>query len=1578
MRHILGALALAGLATAAPAQDAAEDAGFLERLIQDALSSEGQTVAVRGLQGALSSQAQIGEIVISDADGAWLTVSDVELSWSRLALIRRRFEVSSLTIGEVDVMRTPAAQEASLPAAETSGVSFALPELPVSVNIESVRLDRLVLGSPLVGEEVVGRFEGSVQLADGAGQANLSLERIDGTDLNAVVSGAFENESGELTVDIGLTEAAGGLVSRKLGIVGAPSLDFSIDGTGPLSDFIAAIALKTDDQDRLSGQIEIADMPSAADAEPPGRVISLDIGGDITPLFVPEYREFFGDNIQLSTVVQALSDGRIVLSNLDATAQALELTGQAALAADRWPTSVDLTARLASGTGAPVLLPVAGPPVRIDTANLTLQLDRRRRDGWQAGLVVEGLDTEALDLGTSSLLATGNLIRPTEDRAAEVRADIRLDLSDIEPASEDLATAIGTGVTGGFKVDYVTAEPIQFSDVTVSGADYGLTGQGAFNPDPNALSGSGTGTFSAEDLTRFAALVGVNLTGRAELSVTGDADISAGAYRVGLDGNTTDLGIGQAQVDALVGGNAELRADLARDSAGTRLEALALSTPEVTASASADLTSANIIADLDATLRDMATVIPNASGPLDLSADVDGEGGQINASAKLGNGGNDWLSLTGTTDRALTTVNADLTAPDLARFADLAGTDLTGSAEANLALERPTETALNITFSADTTDLGVGIAEIDALIGGQGTLGLTATQNGSDISLRDLRLTTDELDVSGSAEANGQDVTADLVAVLNDLGALVPGQTGPLTTTGTVRTDASGYAADLALAHRDEDWMDLTAETTPDLGEFSGRLSARDLSRFADLAGLALTGSMLADFEGGLGPDEGAFRASVDATTEGLAVGIAEADALLAGTGILSADLSQNDGTTELESFELATDALNAEGSASFEPGRAVADFSARLADLGLVVAGQSGPLTAEGTVETTNDRYVAMLDVGQEEGPWLDIDGSAATDLSSFDAKLVAEDLSRLAQLADAALSGAVTTDLSGTRDPATGALTASITAETTDLGIGQAQLDRLLEGTGTLSVDVEQSGDDIDLSALDFQTDELSLTGDGGLSGGAANADISAVLRNLGVIAPGYNGRLTVDGKLAQDASGLSVDVAANGPGLRDLALTATAPGDLSTIDGRLRGSADLALANEFVAPTQMRGDIRLDLTINGPPALGSVGGQVRVSRGEVAIPGVPFSLANLTATVGMSGSSATIDLSTLASNGGRILVAGTAGLAAPFAGDIGVTLDNVRVTDGGFYDTTIRGDLAVVGPLTGGGDISGALILDKTEIRLSEAPPIGTGGPDGISHVGESRASFITRERAGLVKPEREAGPAAPPFGLDVSVASGDSIFVRGRGLDAELGGEVTIGGTTAAIVPVGQFDLIRGRFNILTSRLDLNEGSIALAGDLVPILDLSANSSVDGTTITVSVTGDALDPDIEFSSSPSLPEDEVLALLLFGEDISNLSAFQALQLGNSLLVLSGRGGRDLSSGIRNALNVDDIDISTNEDGAASFSAGKYISDNIYTGIGVDADGGTVLDLNLDLTDSFTARGSVNSQGQNSIGLFFERDY
>jgi translocation and assembly module TamB len=170
----------------------------------------------------------------------------------------------------------------------------------------------------------------------------------------------------------------------------------------------------------------------------------------------------------------------------------------------------------------------------------------------------------------------------------------------------------------------------------------------------------------------------------------------------------------------------------------------------------------------------------------------------------------------------------------------------------------------------------------------------------------------------------------------------------------------------------------------------------------------------------------------------------------------------------------------------------------------------------------------------------------------------------------------------------------------------------------------------------------------------------------------------------------------------------------------------------------------------------------------------------------------------------------------------------------------------------------------------------------------------------------------------------------------------------------------------------------EGSTQFQGSLVPYIRFVTETSTDAGTASIIVQGPADEPEVLFESDPEAPQDEVLSQILFGTDISNISALQALELANAVAVLAGRGGTGVIGRLRNGFGLDNLDLTTTDDGQTAVRVGKYLTDNVYTDFTAAADGTSEVNLNLDVTDSFKATAGYESDGNSSLGLFFERDY
>ena len=122
---------------------------------------------------------------------------------------------------------------------------------------------------------------------------------------------------------------------------------------------------------------------------------------------------------------------------------------------------------------------------------------------------------------------------------------------------------------------------------------------------------------------------------------------------------------------------------------------------------------------------------------------------------------------------------------------------------------------------------------------------------------------------------------------------------------------------------------------------------------------------------------------------------------------------------------------------------------------------------------------------------------------------------------------------------------------------------------------------------------------------------------------------------------------------------------------------------------------------------------------------------------------------------------------------------------VRDPTLFETRLNGKVTVNGPLAGGATIGGDILLNETELQVPSTGFSGASGIDDLLHVSEPEPVRKTRIRAGLLMLESgTSGTQMRPYPLALTIRAPSRLFIRGRGLDAELGGEVRLLGSPAA--------------------------------------------------------------------------------------------------------------------------------------------------------------------------------------------------
>jgi translocation and assembly module TamB len=946
-------------------------------------------------------------------------------------------------------------------------------------------------------------------------------------------------------------------------------------------------------------------------------------------------------------------------------------------------------------------------------------------------------------------------------------------------------------------------------------------------------------------------------------------------------------------------------------------------------------------------------------------------------------------------------VNADLavTLPNLHPVAALVGLQMAGSGQ--LVLKFVRQDANNQLDLNGQLNLGRGDNVWAKVLGEAAKFDLGITLQGDDVTVSGLHLQGKAVSlaavgglIAGQADFNWQ-------AQLDTLAAIIPGDAGRLTTQGRLSGRQDDFSVSSALN------AELASQGNPN-GSIAANLQLQHLPHRAE-GGLKLGGVL--------------WRAPLDV------------------------QLTVN--SPGPDSLRIAIDQANwksaqARGSLLFTPGGAVPTGKIdlqieRLADLqALLKQPVSGSVKASLEAVMQNNRPQARIMLVADN---VGVAGSVAIEHSRLELGIL-DPAGRpmLNGLLD--LNGVNAGKLAGTAhiklDGALDALSLGLSGDLPDLSGSAAQFSAtalLNTGNSSMLINALQAnwrqqtvrllspakiaysdGLSVDRLRLGLQQAELELAGriTPDLALTAELHQTSAELLSLFAPIPAISGTLHADanlhGSLSQPTGLLHVDADGlqfkNNQGLPPARLTASAVlhGESADVDAALKADANLDLRIAGQAPLNrsgllaMHGDAALDLKLLDPLLNASgrrlrgqlaanaqltgnwssplLSGTAQISHGE---------WQDFTSGVGMSDFNAAlaveegrlriVNMDARAGPGTLSVTGGIDLLTVGMPVDLTITARKARPLASDQLTVNLDADVVLGGLALESMTASGRIHLNRVDMQIPERLPVGivvlklSGGP----------AANIA------ATPEQSRNIA-----LNLIIDAPREIFIRGRGMDAELGGTVRVTGDLNHPHPDGDFKLRNGQYMLAGQVLVFNQGAVGFDNNSLtnPSLNFVAISTRNNITATVTVTGSVRQMKIALSSIPVLPQDEVLANLLFGKGAASLSALQMVQISAALASLTGvtSGIGDPLESARKLLGLDRLSAGGVN---PALDAGRYIAPGVYLGAKQGFSGGAPQPvIQIDLTTHLKLEGGVGSgaaasstagsAATSSVGVIYQIDY
>ncbi|MBS0469640.1 MAG: translocation/assembly module TamB domain-containing protein [Proteobacteria bacterium] len=429
---------------------------------------------------------------------------------------------------------------------------------------------------------------------------------------------------------------------------------------------------------------------------------------------------------------------------------------------------------------------------------------------------------------------------------------------------------------------------------------------------------------------------------------------------------------------------------------------------------------------------------------------------------------------------------------------------------------------------------------------------------------------------------------------------------------------------------------------------------------------------------------------------------------------------------------------------------------------------------------------------------------------------------------------------------------------------------------------------------------------------------------------------------------------------------------------------GTADLALLTAYTAATgqAIAGSVSLDMRISGAPVAPRLNGRAQLSNGSLSDFAHSFRLRDITAELVAEGTKLRVTGLSAKARRGSVTGSGEIDLGAPgIPIDISIKASNAQPITSDRLTAQFDADLKLSGKLRELTTLSGTVTIDSGEIDLPK-------------RLAADVPTLNVRRRGEAAQAREPAAVVALNIALDVP----DHISLRGRGLESELSGSLKVSGTTGAPIVLGELTMRRGTLSIAGHTLDIQSGAIGFNGSSLrsridPTLDFTAQTASGGVTATLKITGYASQPVIVLTSTPDLPQDEVLARLLFQTSVKQLSPVQIAELAQAIPALTGIGeGFDPVDSLRRSLGLDRLAVGSADEasgGGTTVEVGRHVAAGLYVGARQNLSGGTRAVVQYDLTKNLKLEATVNTgtaatpstatqDNGSSVGITYQFDY
>ncbi|MEA2083979.1 MAG: translocation/assembly module TamB domain-containing protein [Thermodesulfobacteriota bacterium] len=236
------------------------------------------------------------------------------------------------------------------------------------------------------------------------------------------------------------------------------------------------------------------------------------------------------------------------------------------------------------------------------------------------------------------------------------------------------------------------------------------------------------------------------------------------------------------------------------------------------------------------------------------------------------------------------------------------------------------------------------------------------------------------------------------------------------------------------------------------------------------------------------------------------------------------------------------------------------------------------------------------------------------------------------------------------------------------------------------------------------------------------------------------------------------------------------------------------------------------------------------------------------------------------------------------------------------------------------------------------------------------------------------------------LDLVIKMPGNAFLHAGELDVELKGELrAVNNELDGFNLTGSVYAVDGRYQTAGRDFIVTEGRVKFAetSKINPALSAKAVCTVPGAEITAVISGTVNEPELILESKPWLPEKDIMAYILFGKPLENLTGDETTRFQGGAASLVGSNLLDRFkefTGDQGLLNSLGFYGGTGEDGDGSVAVSKYFSDDFLLSYEYmfDPEAPGQLRMQYKLKGGFSIESMVLDPEKTGLDIFWKTDF